>query len=114
MDILDFGSFIKQHNLCVFNIDGWSLIQRATFDIQVEEYPYHSIQIYVNLKSNKYNVRVLGRSVRSGKVDKAEDLRDLCTYFFRDHLLTMSANNLDFQPFPLSLCTNCYDNITIS
>ena len=97
MDILDFGSFIKQHNLCVFNIDGWSLIQRATFDIQVEEYPYHSIQIYVNLKSNKYNVRVLGRSVRSGKVDKAEDLRDLCTYFFRDHLPMMSANSRDFQ-----------------
>ena len=83
MDISYFSKYMREQSLQVFNIDGWSLIQRATFDIHIGEDPYHSIQIYVNLESSNYSVRVWGRSVRSGKVDTAEDLKDLCTYFFR-------------------------------
>ena len=83
MDILDFGSFIKQNNLCVFNIDGWSLIQRATFDIQVEGYPYHSIQIYADLAAKKYIRRVWGKSEATGEIQTMQDLKDLCAASFQ-------------------------------
>ena len=82
MDISDFSQFMKEQSLSMFTIDGWSLIQRTTFDIQVGEDPYHSVQIFVNLKSSKYSVRVWGKSVRRGTLDTAEDLEDLCNYFF--------------------------------
>ena len=72
MDISELSKSFGEQNLQVINIDGWSLIQRATFDIQIEEEPYNSIQIYVNLASKKYSVRVWGRSIRSGKVDTAQ------------------------------------------
>ena len=80
MDISDFSKYLREQSLYVFNIDGWSVIQRDKFDIQVEEHPYNSIQIYVNLESGRYSIRVWGKIVRSGKVDTAEDLKDLCTY----------------------------------
>ena len=82
MDISDFSQFMKEQSLSMFTMDDWSLIQRTTFDIQVGEDPHHSVQIFVNLKSSKYSVRVWGKSVRRGTLDTAEDLKDLCNYFF--------------------------------
>ena len=82
MHISEFSKYLREQSLYVFNIDGWSVIQRDKFDIQIEEHPYNSIQIFVNLKSDRYSIRVWGKIVRSGKVDTAEDLKDLCTYFF--------------------------------
>ena len=72
MDISELSKSFGEQNLQVINIDGWALIQRTTFDIQIEEEPYNSIQIYVNLASKKYSVRVWGRSIRSGKMDTAQ------------------------------------------
>ena len=82
LDYRELSKTLEDLNLQVVTIDDWILIQRCTFDVHIEEEPYHSIQIYANLKSLKFIRRVWGISERSGEVRTAEDVRDLCIATF--------------------------------
>ena len=63
-------------------VDDWILVQRSSFDIQIGEEPYHSVQVYANLSTKTYFVRVWGKSVNNGKFATVEDLKDLCSSNF--------------------------------
>ena len=63
-------------------VDDWILVQRSSFDIQIGEEPYHSVQVYANLSSKSFFVRVWGKSVNSGKFAAVEDLKNLCSSNF--------------------------------
>ena len=69
--------------LQMITIGDWILIQRATFDINVKEEPYHSIQIYANVKTMTYIRRVWGISERRGELHAMEDITDLCIATFK-------------------------------
>ena len=69
-------------HLQMVTIGDWISVQRASFDIHVKDEPYHSIQIYANLKTMKYVRRVWGISETSGELQRIEDLRDLCIATF--------------------------------
>ena len=99
---------LREMNLQVISIGAWLLIQRATFDIHVNEEPYHSIQIYANLKKMRFVRRVWGLSESSGELKNVEDLRDLCIATFKKsavclgHLCSDSREhrNLAEVPYP--------------
>ena len=83
VDLKELTKTLEEHSLQVVTVDDWILIQRASFDILIAEEPYHSIQIYVNLSTNKYVVRVWGISIKSGDSLTTKDLQELCIYCFK-------------------------------
>ena len=132
---------LREMNLQVISIGAWLLIQRATFDIHVNEEPYHSIQIYANLEKMRFVRRVWGISERSGELQNMEDLRDLCIATFKEsavclgHLCPDSREhpNLAEVPYPfkrwisgsclirysqshdneaIGICSECSDGVT--
>ena len=46
------------------------------------EEPYHSIQLYINLESKKFLVRILGFTRRTGEYGNIGELVDLCRETF--------------------------------
>ena len=44
--------------------------------------PYHSIQLYINLESKKFLVRILGFTRRTGEYGNIGELVDLCRETF--------------------------------
>ena len=87
-------------NLQVISIEAWLLIQRATFDIHVNEEPYHSIQIYANLKKMRFVRRVWGISESSGELQNMEDLRDLCIATFKKSAVCLGHLCPDLREHP--------------
>ena len=83
VDLKELSKTLEEHTLQVITVDDWILIQRASFDILIAEEPYHSIQIYVNLSTNKYVVRVWGISIKTGDSLTTKDLQELCIYCFK-------------------------------
>ena len=82
-DRQEFSETLKELRLQMVTIGDWILLQRAAFDFHVKEEPYHSIQIYVNLRKMTYIRRVWGISERSGTLQGKEDLKDLCIVTFK-------------------------------
>lgn len=76
------SDILEALQLQMITIGDWILIQRATFDINVREEPYHSIQIYANFKTMTYIRRVWGISERNGELQAVEDVTDLCIATF--------------------------------
>ena len=83
IDLAELSSSLEEHKLRVITVEDWILIQRSSFDVLIAEEPYHSIQIYVNLMTNKYVVRVWGISIKTGDSLTTKDLQELCVYCFK-------------------------------
>ena len=83
IDLSELSKSLEEHKLQVIAVEDWILIQRASFDVLIAEEPYHSIQIYVNLRTNKHVVRVWGISIKSGDSLTTKDLQELCIYCFK-------------------------------
>ena len=83
MDLRDrlAGSLRKLH-LVMISIEDWVLIQRDSFDIHIDEEPYHALQIYANIAKKKYIIRAWGTSFKSGTFSSAEELALLCSATF--------------------------------
>ena len=47
MDLVKLSQFLQKCSLHVITVEDWILIQRASFDLHIDDLPYHSIQIYV-------------------------------------------------------------------
>ena len=75
------GALCELH-LVLISIEDWVLIQRESFDIHIDEEPYHALQIYANLAKKKYVIRVWGTSVQSGGFSTVEELSSLCASSF--------------------------------
>ena len=75
------GSLRKLH-LVMISIEDWALIQRDSFDIHIDEEPYHALQIYANIAKKKYIIRAWGTSFKSGAFSSAEELALLCSATF--------------------------------
>ena len=80
---------LEDLHLQLITIGDWILVQRGTFDIHVMEEPYHSVQIYANMKSMKFIRRVWGMSERSGELKTVDDLRDLCIATFNKSVVCL-------------------------
>ena len=95
IDLAGLAKWLEEHKLQVIAVEDWILIQRASFDVLIAEEPYHSIQIYVNLVTNKHVVRVWGISIKSGDSLTTQDLQELCVYCFQQ-----SAACVGYLGFP--------------
>lgn len=71
-------------NLSLIHVEDWILVQRATFDLNIADEPYHSIQLYANLTTKKYVIRVWGRTCDWGAFDDEDQLGELCVTNFKD------------------------------
>ena len=76
------SGILEELHLLLIILEDWILIQRASIDIHINEEPYHSIQVYANTMTKKYVVRAWGRSIKSGELGTAEDLKMLCLDYF--------------------------------
>ena len=77
------GSMMEELNLSVTLVEDWMLIQRASFDLRVDEEPYHSLQVYAHLGTRKLVVRVWGRTISNREVNSMEELSSLCADYFK-------------------------------
>ena len=77
------GSMMEELSLSVTLVEDWMLIQRASFDLRVDEEPYHSLQVYANLGTRKLVVRVWGRTISNREVNSMEELSSLCADYFK-------------------------------
>ena len=84
MSKMEFSGVLEELNLSLINVEGWLQIQRTTFDINVEQGPFQSLQILANAALKRYYVRVWGRTVRSGELSSEQELKNLCTEYFKD------------------------------
>ena len=117
MDHQQLSDTLEDLNLQLITIGVWILVQRVTFDIYVKEEPYHSVQIYANLKTMKYVRRVWGISERRGELKRMDDLRDLCIATFNKstvcsgHIGPDSGRDLDLvevkYPFTRWISDSC-------
>ena len=83
MDFRDrLAGALHELHLVLISIEDWLLIQRESFDIHIDEEPYHALQIYANLAKRKYVIRVWGTSVKSGEYSTMEELTSLCASNF--------------------------------
>ena len=83
MDFRDrLAGALHELHLVLISIEDWLLIQRESFDIHIDEEPYHALQIYANLAKKKYVIRVWGTSVKSGGFSTVEELASLCASNF--------------------------------
>ena len=57
MDLLKLSQFLQKCSLHVITVEDWILIQRSSFDLHIDDLPYHSIQIYVKMTTRCYVVR---------------------------------------------------------
>ena len=57
MDLLKLSQFLQKCSLHVITVEDWILIQRSSFDLHIDDLPYHSIQIYVKMTTRSYVVR---------------------------------------------------------
>lgn len=73
---------LHELQLVLIRIEDWVLIQRESFDIHIDEEPYHALQIYANISKGKYIIRVWGSSVKSGEFLTVEELTALCVSNF--------------------------------
>ena len=78
MDLKCLSGILEELRLSLVQVEEWILIQRVTFDLRIDEEPYHSVQIYANTDTKKYVVRVWGRTSDKGDLTSEEDLRSLC------------------------------------
>ena len=77
------GCMMEELSLSVTLVEDWMLIQRASFDLRVDEEPYHSLQVYANLGTRKLVVRVWGRTISNKEVNSMEELSSLCADYFK-------------------------------
>ena len=84
MNLAALQGVLRELNLCLIQVEDWILVQRANFDLHVADEPYHSIQLYANLTTRKYVIRVWGRTYDWGAYDNEEYLNDLCVTNFKD------------------------------
>ena len=118
MEYQELSDTLEDLHLQLITIGDWILVQRAIFDIHVNEEPYHSVQIYANLKSMKFIRRVWGISERSGELRTKEDMRDLCIATFNmsavclGHITPDSGRDLDLvkvkYPFTRWISDSCH------
>ena len=80
------GRMMEEHNLSVVLVEDWMLIQRANFDLRVDEEPYHSLQVYANLGARRFMVRVWGKTICSGEVTSIKELNSLCADYFKSRV----------------------------
>ena len=84
MDLAVLSRVLEELQLSLTRIEEWILIQRATFDLRIDEEPYHSIQMYASLATKKFVVRVWGRSCHYGEFTNEEDLKVHCIINFKN------------------------------
>ena len=119
MDNQGLSDTLEMLHLQKITIGEWILIQRATFDIHVNGEPYHSIQIYANLKTMTFIRRVWGISESIGELNAMEDLRDLCIATFNKSMVCLgqvepppqAQRDLELMlvkyPFPRWISNSC-------
>ena len=90
------GNMMEELNLSVTLVEDWMLIQRASFDLRVDEEPYHSLQVYANLGTRKLVVRVWGRTITNRDVNSMEELSSLCADYFKSRVVCVG--HLGSQP----------------
>jgi len=84
MDLAELSKVLEELQLSLTRIEEWILIQRASFDLRIDEEPYHSIQMYASLATKKFVVRVWGRSCHYGEFTNQEDLKVHCIINFKN------------------------------
>ena len=67
-EAMDVASVASAMGLAVVSVDGWMVVQRASFDLSLESEPYHAMQLMVNPASRDYLVRIWGKTRSRGKV----------------------------------------------
>ena len=78
MDLMCLSGILEKLRLSLVQVEEWILIQRMKFDLRIDEEPYHSVQVYANMETRKYVVRVWGRTSDKGEFKSDEELRSLC------------------------------------
>ena len=102
------GTMMEELNLSVTLVEDWMLIQRASFDLRVDEEPYHSLQVYANLGTRKLVVRVWGRTISNREVNSMEELSTLCADYFKSR--AVCVGHLGSHPGSTEnqgLCIHC-------
>ena len=57
MDLVRLSQFVQGRGLLAITVEDWILIQRSSFDLHIDDLPYHAIQVYVKVTSRSYVVR---------------------------------------------------------
>ena len=70
--------------LSLVQVEEWIQIQRARYDLRINEEPYHSVQIFANLDTRMYVIRVWGRTHDRGHFVSEDDLKSLCVTTFQN------------------------------
>ena len=83
MNLAPLQDVLRELQLTLVHVEDWILVQRANFDLHISEEPYHAVQLYANLVTRKYVVRVWGRTWDWGTLKDINEVRDLCIKNFR-------------------------------
>ena len=83
MNLAPLQDVLGELQLTLVHVEDWILVQRANFDLHISEEPYHAVQLYANLVTRKYVVRVWGRTWDWGTLKDINEVRDLCIKNFR-------------------------------
>ena len=82
MELRQLADVLRELKLTMWEIEKWALLQRTAFDVFLGGEPYHSVQLYINLESKKFLVRILGFTRRTGEYRNIAELVDLCRETF--------------------------------
>ena len=83
MNLAPLQDVLRELQLTLVHVEDWILVQRANFDLHISEEPYHAVQLYANLVTRKYVVRVWGRTWDWETLKDIDEVRDLCIKNFR-------------------------------
>ena len=89
MDLVRLSQFVQGRGLLAITVEDWILIQRSSFDLHIDDLPYHAIQVYVKVTSRSYVVRD-GHGVHQSSLrivlNKILSDKITCTVLFREFL----------------------------
>ena len=77
LDLSLLEQWMKDVGLVILNMDDWLLVQRGSFDFNLEGEPHHSLQLLINMNLHKYIIRVWSRTFEKGEFRSIEELKSI-------------------------------------
>ena len=75
MDLVRLSQFVQRcGDLLAITVEDWILIQRSSFDLHIDDLPYHAIQVYVKVTSRSR------RSRQKQKGSRISNITETSTY----------------------------------
>ncbi len=88
LDLSSAAGVLSELEIVSIQIEDWAILQKSKFDVCVDDDPFSAVQVFVNLATLEYSLRVWGRTLERGHIGQGESdggstgLGDLCRAAF--------------------------------